>query len=226
MPLLPGVLLSGLHLHGDPGARQGSQHRRDRLTHLEVHRPVLHLENGVARELPVQWGEMVVRGPRPVRRTVPPVLVVVVHERPPVDGTVVRSERRGQHVRAVRVRAAVGERARLALRVGLHHEPAEVGDRGVHPSYGLRPPAAHRLVQRVGGGQSAEHDRRGEGHGQMGPDPVRTQRRSYARDFADPVGQEVRLGLVHVDVVDRDGVDPTGREKSGVRPHPLRLLPG
>lgn len=103
VPLLPGVLLRGLHLHRDPCARQRSQHRRDRLTHLEVHRPVLHLEHDVLGELPVQRREMVVRGPRPVRRTVPPVLAVVVHERPPMDGAAVRSESRGQHVRAVRV---------------------------------------------------------------------------------------------------------------------------
>ena len=54
----------------------------------------------------------------------------------------------------------------------------------------------------------------------MHPDPVRAQRVGDVGDVAEPVGQQARLGRVHVDVVDRDRVDPAGREQPRVRAHP------
>lgn len=223
MPLLPGVLLRRLQLHGQPGAGHRPDQRGDRLPHLEIHGPVLDLEDGVVGELPVQRNEMVVRGPCPVRRAVPPVLVVVVDEGPPVDRTAVRRERGGEHVRAVRVTAAVRERARLSLGVGLHHEPAEVGDRRVHPGGRPGPPRPHRLLQRIRARQPAQYDRRGEGDRQMRPDAVRPQRARDVRHFTDPVGQQPCVGRVHVDVVDGHGVDPAGRQQPAIGPHPLQV---
>ncbi len=57
----------------------------------------------------------------------------------------------------------------------------------------------------------------------MGADPIGPQHIGDRGDLADPVGQQTRLGLVHVDVVDGDRVDPARRQQPAVRPHPLQV---
>jgi hypothetical protein len=51
-------------------------------------------------------------------------------------------------------------------------------------------------------------------------DPVRPQHVRDRRDIAEPIGEQPRLGRVHVDVVDGDGVDSDGGQQPRVGPHP------
>ena len=128
MLLLPGVLLRHLQLDGQPRLRHRGDHGGDGLAGLEVQRAVLDLQDHVVVEPAVQRREVVVRRPCAVGGPVAPVLVVVVDERAPEHGAAERAQRPGQQVRAVGVVAAVRERARLPLGVGLDDEAAEVGD--------------------------------------------------------------------------------------------------
>ena len=151
--------------------------RGDRLTRLEVHRPELDLHrprwHRTCRRA-VRNGRMRrARGPSsgrasPVcgcRRTRARTTV-------PAEGR----ERAGQHVRAVRVVAAVGERAWLALRVGLDDEAAEVRERRPYTS-AVR--AAHHASTAGSSGsderQTADGHRRGEAHREVDPDAVRAE---------------------------------------------------
>ena len=71
-------------------------------------------------------------------------------------------ERLGEHVGAVGMGAVVVLRPGLAFGIGLDQEAAEIGDRAVD-LVGLRlPPGAHRGIERIGGLQPAQLDRRGE----------------------------------------------------------------
>jgi hypothetical protein len=55
------------------------------------------------------------------------------------------------------------------------------------------------------------------------PDPVLAQDLRDRGDLAQPVGQQVRLGGVHVDVVDRDRVDPDARQEPCVCAQPRHV---
>lgn len=134
-----------------------------------------------------------------------------------------RGECVGEQVGAVGVAAAVGEGARLPFGVGFDDEAAEVGDGLVHLVHGRAPPRTYALVQRVGGVKPAQDEGRGEADGEVGADAVRPQLACNGCHFTDAVGEEVRLGLVDVDVVDAEGVDPAGRQQPRVRPHPRQV---
>jgi hypothetical protein len=218
--LLPGVLLRDLQLDRQPRGRHRREHRRDRLAGLEVDGAVLDLKDRVVAEPSVERGEVIVGCPGAIGRAVAPVLPMVVDERAPVHDAAVRSQRVGEHVGTVGVAAAVGERPRLPFRVSLDDVPAEVGDALVDAPRGIGPPSMDCRVQRIGGGQSAEDDRRGEANRQVHPDPVGTQLRGQRRDVVQTVGQQACLDSVHVDVVDRDRVDAGRGQQPAVRPDP------
>jgi hypothetical protein len=208
VPLLAGVLLGDLQLQRYARPGHGGQDGRHRLAHLEVERAVLDLHDHVVGERAVQRVEVVVRGTGAVGRPVAPVLPVVVHERAPVDQAVVGLDGRREHVRAVGVRTPVGERPGLALGVGLDDEPAEVRDRAPHPCRRPYPPVRHAGVERVRRREPAEHDGGRERDRQVYPDAPAPEHGGDPDDVAQVVGQQARLALVHVDVVDRDAVDP------------------
>lgn len=71
--LLSGILLRDLNLQDLVGLFQSAQKRRNRLSDLEIHRPVLDLQYNILPELTVQRHKIVVSGSRPVGLPIPPV---------------------------------------------------------------------------------------------------------------------------------------------------------
>ena len=178
MLLLPGVLLRHLQLDRQPGLRHRGDHRGDRLARLEVHRPVLDLQDDVVVEPAVQRREVVVRRPRAVGGPVAPVLVVVVDERAPEHRAAERRQRPASRFAPSAWLRPYANGPGLPLGVRLHDEPAEVGDRRRRRAPPRRAhQSLHRRVERVGRRQAAEHDRRGEAHRQVHADAVRPERR-------------------------------------------------
>jgi hypothetical protein len=84
----------------------------------------------------------------------------------------VRSDRIGEDVRAVGVRAAVVLRPRLPLAVGLDEEAAEVGDRAVDLVGLALPPRGDARVGGIRGGKPAQELRRREVRGQVDAEVV------------------------------------------------------
>ncbi len=125
-----------------------------------------------------------------------------------------RSQRFGEHVCAVVVVRAVILRPRLALRIRLHLEAAEVGDQAVDLIYLIPPPRGDRRIARVARFQAAELHRRGEKGREVHPEAVGPeevgQRSRFVQVFG---GQAFGLG---VDVVQADAVEADGRAGAGV----------
>src|SRR5262245_16401169 len=121
----------------------------ERFTRLEVDRAVLRLQDDVGAEFAVERLEFVkgLFGSVFLRRR--------IDESAPKYGAVMRRERIGEHVRAVRVRSAVGLRPWLSFGIGLDEKTAEIGNQTVD-FIGLGiPPEANRRVERVRGCEPA-----------------------------------------------------------------------
>ncbi|MNJ42927.1 hypothetical protein D3C77_379100 [compost metagenome] len=151
MPLLPGILLGNLELQHLIRLFHRAKQRRYRLFDLKIHRPVLDLQDDVLFKPAVQRLEMIVCGTGPVSFAVTPVLMAIINEASPQHETAVGLQRFGQHVRPIGMIAAVGERARAVLGVGLNQEPAEIGNMPVNVSRLLLPPFLNGRFKRVGG---------------------------------------------------------------------------
>ena len=177
------IFLGDLQLEHLRRARHGAEERVHGLAGLEVDRAVLDLHQHIRPELAVQRLELVVGLLRPVVRD-----VLVVDERAPHHDAAVRRERVGQHVGAVGMGAAIILRAGLAFRVGLHQEPAEVGDQTVDLVRLVFPPPDHGGIERIGGFQAADFDRRAEPRREVDADAIRTEDVSQGRDLAQPRG--------------------------------------
>jgi hypothetical protein len=203
------VFLGDLELHAEVGLRHGPEQRMERLARLEVDRPVLDLDDDVVAELAVERLELAVALLGAVVG-----LLVRIDEGPPHHDPAVRPHRVGQHVGPVDMGAAVVLRSRLALRIGLHQEAAEIGNGLVDlVGFGL-PEGADGRVQRVGGLQAADLDRGREPGRQIDLDAVRPEHVGQGRGLGDiRRGQAVGLG---VDVVQHRAVDADRRVGPGV----------
>ena len=102
-----------------------------------------------------------------------------------------RRERVGEHVGAVSMGAAVVLRARLPFRIGLDEEPAEVGDRAIDFVGLVPPPAPDCGIERVGGLQPADLDRRREARREIDPDAVRPPRVGQRRHLGEIAGVRI-----------------------------------
>ena len=123
----------------------------------------------------------------------------------------------GQHVCAVGLVAAVGERAGAALGVGLYQETAQAGQ--VRPDFlGLiGPPPGHGGVAGVGGVHAAQFHRGGKVDAQIQLDAVGSENFQILPQSAEvAVGDEPAGSIFDVDVVDRDAVDAHGRQHAGI----------
>ncbi len=143
--------------------------------------------------------------------------MAVVDEAAPDHEPAVRRERPGEHVRALRVVATVGEGSGPVLGVRLHEEPAEVGDRRVDRLRPLSPVARDAGVERIGGIEPAYRDRARVVDAREDPDPIRSEDRRDPREIREIVAHdEPRLAQAGVHVVDRNRVDPDRGEHTRV----------
>ena len=194
------VLLGDLELHHQGRLRHGAEERVEGLARLEVDGTVLDLHEHVRPELPVEGLELVVGLLRPVLGH-----LVRVHEGAPHHDAPVRPDGVGQHVRALGVGPSVVLRPGLALGVGLHEEPPEVGDDAVD-LVGLAPPPGRDLrVERVGRLQPADLDRGAEARGEVDADPVGPEDPRERRGLGEVLREEARR--VRVDVREDGAVD-------------------
>ncbi|CDK38573.1 hypothetical protein BN903_248 [Halorubrum sp. AJ67] len=118
----------------------------------------------------------------------------------------------------------------LALRVGLHEEPAEVRDQVVYLVGLSPPPLADTVVERIGGVEVADQHRCREVHREVRPNSVPPEHRRQPGEVFEAFGFEElpplerveggvgapAVGLDRVDVVEHDAVDPHRREQAGV----------
>ena len=150
-----------------------------RLTRLKVDRPVLHLQDDVVAELPIQRHELVgglfgaVVG-----------LLLRIDERAPHDDAAVGCHGVGDHVGAVGVGSRVVLRPGLPLGVGFHQEAAEIRNEGVDLIGLGTPPGTDTGIQRVGGFQAADLDGRAEAGRQVHAYAVGSEQVSQGRELA------------------------------------------
>ena len=117
-----------------------------------------------------------------------------------------RSDRCGQHIRAVGMRAVVGARSRLAFAVGLYQKTAEVRNQAVNLIRLSLPPGNHFRIERVSSFQSIQIDRGREARRKIDANAVRPERVGQRRDLAQIFGREdLRIG---VNVVEDGSVYP------------------
>ena len=136
------------------------------------------------RELAVQRRELVIG-------LLGAIVVVAggVDEGTPDHDAVMRREGFGEHVRAVGMGAPIVLRSRLALGIRLDQEAAEIGDQPIH-FVGLCSHQARTRVERIGGLQAAELDRRGEARRQIHADAVWPQCDRQAPPPCEVCGRE------------------------------------
>ncbi len=206
------ILLGDLHLHHQRGLRHGPEQRVERLPRLEVDGPVLHLQDHIVPELAVQGDELGIGLLGPVVR-----LLLGVDEGPPHHDPAMRRQGVGQHVGPVRMAAAIVLRPRLALRIGLHQEAAEVGDRAIDLVRLGLPPGLHRRVGRVGGLQPPDLDGRREPRRQIDLHPIGPEHIGERRGPLQIGGRQA--GGLGVDIVQHRPVDPD----RGVGPGIVRI---
>ncbi len=166
-----------MHFQHQGRFRHRAEQRVKRLTGLEVDRPVLHLQQHIVAELAVKRLELAIGLLRAVVG-----LILRIHESAPHDDAAVRRYGVGEHVGAVRVRATVVLRTRLALGVGLDQEAAEIGDVTVDLLRLGAPPRADRRIEGIGRLEAADFDGRAEAGAQVDahavwPQDIRQRRR-------------------------------------------------
>ena len=118
---------------------------------------------------------------------------------------------------------AVGEGAGPAFAVRLHQETGQVGNRGVHPCGSLLPPFPHGGIQRIGGGNAVAHGL-GIVHGNHQPHAEGAEDPGQGGQVRQLVLQQQLGGIMHVDVVDAQHVQPGGGEQPSEFPHPGRVV--
>ena len=203
-----------LQLENQWRARHGAEQGRERLPRLEVERPVLHLDEGVAAELAVEWLEFVVGLPDAIG------VAIAVDEGAPHDHAAVRGQGVRQHLGPVGVRAAVLLRAGLSLGIRLDQEAAEVGNLSVDLGDLARPPGLDVAGQRVVRALAADLGRRAEPRREIHGDTVRPEGIGQGRHLVQVRGcQDLR---VRIDVGKDRPVDADGRVGAGVVLVPLR----
>ncbi len=160
---------------------------------------------------------------RAVGGVVAPVLGAVVHEGPPHQHAAVGRDGPGQHVRALSVAAAVGERAGAMLAVRLHQEARQVGHGCPDRVRPRAPPGRHAFVQRVGGGQTP-HKRLGEADRDHQPHAVGPEGVRQPRQAGQLILDQTFRAVLHVDIVDAQHVDAHRGHKPPQQPY-ARGLP-
>jgi hypothetical protein len=112
------------------------------------------------------------------------------------------------------MRAAVVLRSGLPFAVGLDDEPSKIGNERIDVVHFLPPPPCDRRVERIVGGQAAQHLGRREIGGQIHADAIGPEDASDGRGFLEKrLGERLR---VRVDAVDDGAVDADRRVGAGV----------
>ncbi len=189
VPLLAGVLLRDLHLHGLVGLHQAAEERRNRLLGLKVDRAFLGLDNHVVGELAVEGVEDVVRSAGAVGPGIAPVKVVVVDEGAVEDYAMVGREGAGQQVGRISGRAAVARGPGLSFRIGFYGEAGEVRDERVDFVDLCSPPRLYRGIEGVVGGKTSDLLRAGDVNAKRQVHPPRTHGVGYAGQTAEHVSR-------------------------------------
>src|SRR4051812_34716194 len=96
------ILLRDLQLRHDLRVRHRAEERMKRLARLKIYRAILHLEQNVRRKLSVEWLQVLVR-----RTSTVVAGLHVVDKRAPHNDPSMRSERCGEYICAVSMRAVV-----------------------------------------------------------------------------------------------------------------------
>ena len=206
------VFLGDLPFEHQAGVRHRAEQRVERLARLEVDRAVLNLDDHVRGELPVERREIVVSLLRAVGR-----VLVRIDERAP-DHHAAVADRFRHHVRAVGMGTAIVAGPGLAFGVGFHQKAAEIGDRGIDCVRLGLPPRLHGRIERVGGLEPAELDRRAEPCGEVHADAVGSPSVGQPLQLGDVALREhVRRG---VDVVHHHAVDAERGLRAGIIDHP------
>ena len=194
------IFLGDLEFHHQRRPGHGAEQRMEGLARLEVDRAVLDLDEDIVAEPAVERLEFRIC-------LLVPVLGILggIDEGPPHQDAAMRGERIRQHVRPFGMGAMIIGRARLALRIGLDQQAAEIGDDGVDlVDLGL-PPGAHRGVERIGRREPAQLDRRGEARGEIDLDAIGPEGVGQRLHLLQIVGaQDIGIG---VDVGQHRAVD-------------------
>src|ERR1700690_1158905 len=107
MPRLSRIFLRDLQLDGFICFVECAEKRRSWLTHLEINRAILDLQNDVCVELPVEFVEIVVGRAGSVVFQIAPIEMMVVDKPAIKKQTAVWFECASNKVRAIRVRSAI-----------------------------------------------------------------------------------------------------------------------
>jgi len=152
------VLLGDLKFYHEGCFLHGAKKGTERLPGLKVYGSVFDLNDHILCKLPVEGHEFIVSLAMPV------LTGGIVNERPPHDHSVVRLQGLGQHVGPVGMGAPVILGPRLALGIGLHQEPPEIGNRRIDLPGFLPPPCGDLRLKGIRVGKPANHRRRTEVH--------------------------------------------------------------
>ncbi len=198
------VFLGDLDLHHQRGPGHGAEQGVEGLARLEVDRAVLYLQHDVRAEAAVERLELVIG-------LLGPVLggPARIDEGAPDHDAAVGGEGVGEHVGAVGMAAAIVLRPRLAFGVGLDQEAAEIRDQPVDLVGLRRPPSLDLGIQGIGGGETADLDRRAEFGREIDAHAIAPEHSGHGRRLTQ-IGLRKALGAC-VDVIDHRAVDPDRR---------------
>src|ERR1700690_2652631 len=147
MPRLSRIFLRDLQLDGFICFVECAEKRRSWLTHLEINRAILDLQNDVCVELPVEFVEIVVGRAGSVVFQIAPIEMMVVDKPAIKKQTAVWFECASNKVRAIRVRSAIRRWADPAFGISLQHKAAEIRNRCVDFVRFLSPPLRHPRIE-------------------------------------------------------------------------------
>ena len=179
-----------------------------RFAGLEVYRSVLHLDDDVVAELPVQRlkFQICLFGAVGIGRT--------VYKSAPHNDAFVRLQRICQHVGAFGMGTSEVAGTGLPFRIGFHQEAAEVGDDAVDFLNLVFPPADDFFVKRIGSAQTVESHRGCKINGEVHTQSVRAENICQCFYFLQVFGRKDFWGSVYV--VQHSAVDADGSIGAGI----------
>src|SRR5215475_3742653 len=128
MPLLARVFLRDLQFDGFVRVLKTAQQGRNRLTHLEVDRPVVDLDDDVIFKLPIQRVKDVVGSLRAIIFEIAPIQMMVVNKGTIEKHTALRFERECDDIRGVGWRSPVAQWTKPPFGIRLDDKTSKVGD--------------------------------------------------------------------------------------------------
>ncbi len=124
--LMSGIFLRDLHLQHLVGPAKTAHQRMNRLTDLEIHRPVFNLKDDIVMIISVHRLEVIIAGTGAIRLVVSPVLRAVIDKAAPDDNAAVGLYNIRQHIGAVRLGSSIGKGSGTSLGIRLHKETAKI----------------------------------------------------------------------------------------------------